>query len=202
MQLRMRSLGGALTALIVVAFVLTGCTAAMPAGGQQMGGMAQAGTQEKMRIPAPELGKLTVVDVRARPAPLEGGNGAAYMTVLNGLAAPVRLASATGDAAMAIELHESVNDNGVMKMEPHPEGFEIPAGGALELKPGGKHVMLIGLTKPLAVGDSLTLTLNFEGSEAMTLTVPVMEMEASMPGMDQGSMEGGAMPQATETPKP
>ena len=63
----------------------------------------------------------------------------------------------------AVELHESINDNGVMKMEPHPEGFEIPAGGTLELKPGGKHVMLLGLVKPLAVGDTIELTLNFEG---------------------------------------
>ena len=84
--------------------------------------------QQAMPVPTPEPGKLTVVDVRARPAPLEGGNGAAFMTVLNGLDKAVRLASIAGDAAAAIELHETVNDNGVMKMEPHPEGFEIPAG--------------------------------------------------------------------------
>ena len=145
---------------------------------------------------------MTVVDVRARPAPLEGGNGAAYMTVLNGLDAPVRLASVTGNAAAAVELHESINDNGVMKMEPHPEGFEIPAGGTLELKPGGKHVMLLGLVKPLAVGDTIELTLNFDGSDPITVSVPVLDIQASMPGMDQGAMEGGAMPMATETPKP
>ncbi len=129
----------------------------------------------------PEPGKLTVVDVRARPAPLAGGNGAAFLTVLNGLAADVRLTGVTGDAAQAVELHETVNDNGVMKMEPHPEGFAIPAGGVLELKPGGKHVMLVGLTKPLPVGDSLDLTLNFEGAEPITLTVPVVDMQATMP---------------------
>ena len=105
-----------------------------------------------MPVPTPEPGKLTVVDVRARPAPLEGGNGAAFMTVLNGLDKAVRLASISGDAAGAIELHETVNDNGVMKMEPHPEGFEIPAGGTLELKPGGKHVMLLGAYKTAGGG--------------------------------------------------
>lgn len=157
---------------------------------------------QEMPPPAPEPGKLTVVNVRARPAPLEGGNGAAFMALLNGLDTPVRLASVAGDAAKAIELHETVNDNGVMKMEPHPEGFEIPAGGALELKPGGKHVMLLGLTKPLAVGDSIDLTLNFEGAEPITLTVPVVDMQATMPGANQGTMQGGAMPAGTETPKP
>ncbi len=158
--------------------------------------------QQEMPVPTPEPGKLTVVNVRARPAPLEGGNGAAFLTVLNGLDTAVRLASVSGTAAGAIELHETVNDNGVMKMEPHPEGFEVPAGGALELKPGGKHVMLLGLTKQLAVGDSIDLTLNFEGSEPITLKVPVVDIQATMPGSNQGEPQGNAMPAATETPKP
>lgn len=202
MQLRSRSVSSVLVTAVVafaLAFALAGCTAVMPAGGQPMGG---ATMQEMAPAATPEPGKLTVVDVRARPAPLEGGNGAAYLTVLNGLDVPVRLASAAGDMAAAVELHETVDDNGVMKMEPHPEGFEIPAGGTLVLRPGGKHVMLLGLVKPLAPGDSIDLTLNFEGSDPISLTVPVLEMEATMPGMAGGSMEGGAMPMATETPKP
>lgn len=171
----------------LLVFVLGGCTGAMPAA-QPMGGAggpAAEATQEAMPLPTPEPGKLAVMDVRARPAPLEGGNGAAYLVVLNGLDTPVRLASVTGEAASAIELHETINDSGVMKMEPHPEGFEVPAGGTLELKPGGKHVMLLGLVKPLAAGDVITLTLNFEGQDAMTLPVPVVEMEAAMPGMGE-----------------
>lgn len=192
-----------LAAMLSLVFVLAGC-AGMAPGGKPMGGAApQAGAaQQEMSVPTPEPGKVTVVNVRARPAPLEGGNGAAFMTVLNGLDKAVRLASVAGTAAGAIELHETVNDNGVMKMEPHPEGFEIPAGGTLELKPGGKHVMLLGLTKPLAVGDSIDLTLNIEGSEPITLTVPVVDMQATMPGANQNATQGGAMPAGTETPKP
>lgn len=197
-----------LAAILSLVFVLAGC-AGMPPGGKTMGGSSpqmgaqQTGAaQQEMSVPAPEAGKVTVVNVRARPAPLEGGNGAAFMTVLNGMDKAVRLASVAGNAAGAIELHETVNDNGVMKMEPHPEGFDIPAGGTLELKPGGKHVMLLGLTKPLAVGDSIDLTLNFEGSEPITLTVPVMDIQATMPGANQDATQGGAMPAGTETPKP
>jgi copper(I)-binding protein len=188
-----------LAAVVCAAVLLGGCTGMMP-GGAPMGSGAMSedmheGMQGNMpggmhgedaaQAPEPEPGKLTVVDVRARPAPLEGGNGAAYLTVLNGLETPVRLLSAAGEAAAAVELHETIDDNGVMKMEPHPEGFEIPAGGVLELKPGGKHVMLLGLVKPLAVGDSLDLTLNFEGSDAITLTVPVVDMQMAMPAMEQ-----------------
>ena len=211
MQLRFRfgSRSNAWIALVLVACALAvaGCTAAMP-GAQPMGGAAQqaaaqqaaaqqAAAEAMPLLPTPEPGKLTVVDVRARPAPLDGGNGAAYMAVLNGLDVPVRLASVTGNAAAAVELHESINDNGVMKMEPHPEGFEIPAGGTLELKPGGKHVMLLGLVKPLAVGDTIELTLNFDGSDPITVSVPVLDIQASMPGIDPGAMQMG-----TETPKP
>jgi periplasmic copper chaperone A len=206
MQLRSRSVSSVLVTALALALALglAGCAPVMPAGGQQAGGQPMGGATMQEMAPAatPEPGKLTVVDVRARPAPLEGGNGAAYLTVLNGLDVPVRLASVAGDMAAAVELHETVDDNGVMKMEPHPEGFEIPAGGTLVLKPGGKHVMLLGLVKPLAPGDSIDLTLNFEGSDPISLAVPVLEIEATMPGMDHGSMEGGAMPMATETPEP
>lgn len=169
-----------IAALIVPALTVGGCTPVMPAGQQPMGmatqEMGQMAAQEMPPVPTPEPGTLAVIDVRARPAPLEGGNGATFLTVLNGLDTSVQLVSASGDVAAAIELHETVNDNGVMKMEPHPEGFEVPAGGALQLRPGGKHVMLLGLVEPLEVGDSFTLTLNFEGSAPIILTVPVMEL--------------------------
>src|SRR3954469_7511125 len=120
MQLRSKInawvVAAAVSALVLV---VAGCAAGMP-GAQPT---AATTAQQPMLVPSPEPGKLTVVDVRARPAPLEGGNGAVYMTVLNGLDTPVRLASVAGSAAAAIELHESMNDNGVMKMEPHPDGF-------------------------------------------------------------------------------
>jgi copper(I)-binding protein len=100
-------------------------------------------------------------------------NGAAYMTVLNRSGAEDRLRSAKASIAGVVELHETVLDGEMMKMEPHPEGFALPAGGELELKPGGKHVMLIGLNEPLAEGRTFELTLVFERAGPMTVTVPV-----------------------------
>ena len=79
-------------------------------------------------------------------------------------------------AAKTAELHETVDENGVMKMVHHPEGWEIPAGGTLELKPGGKHIMLIGLTAPLVAGEKIKVTLNFEKAGAQTIDVPVKAM--------------------------
>ena len=188
----------ALAALgLIVLATVGGCTPVMPAGGQPMAEMAAP--QAMPPLPTPEPGVLSVIGVRSRPAPLEGGNGAAFLTVLNGLETPVRLLRATSDVAAVVELHETTNVDGVMKMEPHPEGFEIAAGSVLQLAPGGKHVMLLGLVKPLAPGDSFDLALNFEGSDPVTVTVTVMEMEG-MSGM--GGEMGGDMPAATDTPQP
>ena len=180
-------------ALTIVGLLLAACVATMP--------MAPAAAPMKP-APQPEPGKVTVVDVRVRAAPLEGGNTAGFMTVLNGLDKSVRLTGVTGDVAAAIELHETINDNGIMKMEPRPDGFAIPAGGSLELAPGGKHVMIMGLVKPLAAGDTVDLTLNFDNGEQIALKVPVLDVAATMPGMnDSGGMnmheedsDGAAMP--------
>jgi len=124
-------------------------------------------------IATPEPGVLAVTNVQARPSPLQGGTGAVYLTVLNGLNKPLRLTSVAGEVAKAVEIHETVNDQGVMRMEPRPDGFDIPAGATLDLKPGGKHIMLIDLAKPLATGDIFTLTLQFDNADALTIEVPV-----------------------------
>ncbi|MCB0157791.1 MAG: copper chaperone PCu(A)C [Caldilineaceae bacterium] len=145
---------------------------------------------EEMPAMAPEPGKITVMNARSRPSPMAGGNGAAYLVVLNGLDTDVQLTGAATAAADVVELHETVEDNGVMRMIPQPDGFTVPAGGSVELKPGGKHVMMIGLAKPLETGDEFELTLNFDNGESMTLTVPVADMSGEMPmNMDHGDME-------------
>ena len=120
---------------------------------------------------------------------MAGGNGAAYLTILNGLDQDVRLASAASPNAKVVEIHETIAENGVMRMVPQPDGFVIPAGTALELMPGGKHIMLFDLTAPLIPGDTLELTLNFDTSTSMTLTVPVMEIGDALGGMS-GMMQG------------
>jgi len=158
-------------------FVLTGLVAIL---GLALAGCAglQPGTSqgEEMEM-KPEPGKITVVNVRARPSPASAANGAAYMVILNGLDQDVTLVSAESDVAATVETHETVNDNGVMRMIPKPEGYDIPAGGSVELKPGGKHIMLIDLVKPLETGEEFELTLNFDNGETMTVTVPVVEMD-------------------------
>jgi periplasmic copper chaperone A len=122
---------------------------------------------------------LTVEQLVAYPAPLAGGNGALYLTIANPTDQADQLTSVTATIAQAAEMHESINDNNVMRMESRPEGFAIPAGGQLELTPNGKHVMLMGLTQALAVGDTFTATLTFAHAPAITLPVTVAAMGAA-----------------------
>jgi len=118
---------------------------------------------------------ITVESPFARPSPSEGGNGGAFMTIINAGGTADRLVSGQSSASKTMELHETTEEGGVMKMRPVPGGFEVPANGRLELKPGGKHVMLIGLTAPLVAGQTLEITLNFEKSGAIQVEVPVRQ---------------------------
>lgn len=118
-------------------------------------------------------GGMTVEGAFARPSPGEGGNGGVFLTIANQSAAADRLIGASSPAAKMVEIHETIDDNGVMKMRPVTGGFEIPAGGRLELLPGGKHIMLMGLTTPLKEGDEVEVTLTFEKAGAITVKAPV-----------------------------
>ena len=77
-------------------------------------------------------------------------------------------------------------------MIPLPDGYTVPAGEALVLKPGGKHIMLIDLTRPLVTGDVFSLTLNFEDGSGLTIHVPVAESGAMMPAPMPAPMPGHA----------
>ena len=90
-----------------------------------------------------------------------------------------------------MELHETIDDNGVMRMVPQPDGFSIPAGGSVELMPGGKHVMLIGLINPLETGGEIEITLNFDNGESMTTVVPVVEMDGMPMNMEMDHDDDG-----------
>ncbi|MCE7980397.1 MAG: copper chaperone PCu(A)C [Caldilinea sp. CFX5] len=117
---------------------------------------------------------MMVHDVMAPASPLAGGNGAVYFMVMNNTAQDDRLVAVESAVAAAAELHESVEENNVIRMEPRPDGFEIPAGGSVTLAPGGKHVMLVNLNAPLVEGESFALTLRFEHAPAISVTVPIV----------------------------
>lgn len=120
---------------------------------------------------------------------LKDGNSAAYMMLTNFTDQNVALIGASSDVAAAVEIHlSSMGADGTMQMA-QQESVAIPAGAALELKPGSYHVMFIGLTKDLVVGDEITLTLHFDGYDDLTLTLPVQDAaEMGGSGMDGHNM--------------
>lgn len=98
-----------------------------------------------------------------RPAASIGGTGttAAYMDLVNTGPEDDRLLGAATDAAARVEIHETTMAGGTMTMRPIP-ALAVPAGARVTLKPGGLHLMLIGLKRDLTVGDRVVLTLRFE----------------------------------------
>lgn len=101
-----------------------------------------------------------------------GVNSAAYMVLHNSDAIPDKLLRAESEVAEAVELHVSEMKGEVMTMRP-VEFVEVPANGEAELKPGGMHVMLIGLKHDLKPGETITLVLVFENAGRISLPVVV-----------------------------
>ena len=83
-----------------------------------------------------------------------------------------KLVSASSPLTPNVEVHEMAMQDNVMKMRQVP-AIELPAGKVVELKPGSYHVMLMNLQKPVSVGDTVSLTLSFEGKDGKRETVEV-----------------------------
>lgn len=140
------------------------------------------------------VGSITVSDVWARAIQITGdstqptaeasmmpsaGAGAvsgAFMTIKNSGSTADKLIKAESTIADAVELHTMVDDNGVLQMRP-VESIEVPANGEVQLKPGGFHVMLIGLKKDLTPGDPVMITLTFAQAGQVTVNADVRAMK-------------------------
>ena len=109
----------------------------------------------------------------ARATPAGASTGAVYLTITNKSHDADRLLSASSDVADKLQFHEMKVVNGIMEMREITGGLPVAANGSVVLKPGGYHVMLIGLKKPLKADETIPLTLDFEKAGKISLTVPV-----------------------------
>lgn len=129
---------------------------------------------------APNVGwaaGLIAIDVNhpwARESPPTVLNGAAYMTLINQGDQPDRLLGASGKVAKTIELHTHIMENNMMKMRP-VEAIDVNPGRPTVLQPGGLHIMLIGLERPLTAGQTFTLELQFEKAGVIPVEVTVIK---------------------------
>ena len=113
----------------------------------------------------------------ARPTVAGQSAGGAFMTI-NGAGAADRLLSVKSDAAQTVELHTMSMDGSTMRMR-RIDGIDVAAGQKVELKPGGMHVMFMGLKQPLQAGTTVPLVLKFKEGGDVSVDVQVM---ATAPG--------------------
>jgi periplasmic copper chaperone A len=113
------------------------------------------------------------------PQPPPGAQvAAAYFTVRNSGSTSVVLTEVESSLADAAMLHESLEHNGQAEMRP-VERLTIAPGQRIVLRPGGLHVMLHGLHRPLAVGDRVPLTLRFASGSSLAATARVRPLGSS-----------------------
>ncbi|HIE54237.1 MAG TPA: copper chaperone PCu(A)C [Chromatiaceae bacterium] len=128
---------------------------------------------------------IEVIDPWAREIPPNMTTSAGFLAMKNSGSREHKLVGAESPVTGMVELHTHINDQGVMRMRP-VENMPIPAGGTTELKPGGLHLMLMRLKKPIKAGDKLPITLIFEDGSRKEIEAEVRRFDMMM--KSSGSM--------------
>ena len=115
---------------------------------------------------------LTIKNARVRQNIPPQRITAAYVSIHNRGPANALISASTPVAEIA-EIHVMTTDGNMMRMK-KIDRLPIPANGSATLQPGGNHLMLIGLKRDLAPGDSLALTLAFANGQAQTVRARIV----------------------------
>ncbi len=115
-----------------------------------------------------KIGHIVISQAWAAETPRAARTGAAYFTVANDGSKADYLISVTSPIAQKVSLHAHRMIGNTMRMAP-VLGITVPTGQTVTLKPGGRHVMLIGLTKPIKDGDKISLVLSFKRSGSIKI---------------------------------
>ena len=118
-----------------------------------------------------KLGSIDIDHPYARATGTGQRNGGAYLSLANH-GADDRLLSVSADIAASVQMHSMSMEGDVMKMR-QVEAIDVPAGTSVALKPGGDHVMFVGLKAPLKAGDKFPMKLKFEKAGEVEVTVNV-----------------------------
>ena len=125
-------------------------------------------------------GLIQLRDPWARAMPPGADVAGGYLEIRNTGKEADRLVAAWSPAAARVELHVMSRDGGVMKMREAP-GFAMPPRKSLSLKPGGQHLMLIGLKQPLLKGQHIPIMLQFERAGVVRVELEVKASGAGKP---------------------
>ena len=122
-----------------------------------------------------EKGDIQVRHPWSRATPPGAKVAVAYMEIRNAGAQPDRLLSASTELAQRVEMHITRQEGDVMKMR-EVKSFEIPARERYELRPGGAHMMLVDIVRPLKKGERFAMKLVFERAGALQIELEVQEV--------------------------
>ncbi len=128
-----------------------------------------------------KVGNIAIENPWSRATSKMAKTGAAFMTIKNSGTAADRFVSASSPISRTAGLHETTITDTIMQMKP-VDAIEVPAGGTAMLKPGGYHIMFMGLKSQLKAGSTFPLTLVFEKAGKIDVAVTVMKAGA-MGGM-------------------
>ena len=121
--------------------------------------------------------EVSVQNAWVRATPGAAKVTAGYAVIVNsGPKADRLLAVSISDAAMT-EIHQSMESGGIMKMDAL-NGLDVPAGGRVEMKPGGYHLMIMGLTRPLKVGEGMNVIFKFRDGGDVAVAAKVAPLSA------------------------
>ena len=122
---------------------------------------------------------LTVSNGYVRATPPGVPNSAAFMQLKNHAKHDISVMSAHSNVAKKVELHTHDMVNGEMRMY-QVKKIDVTANGKTVLQPGGFHIMLLGLHKPLKEGNLVDLTLTLYSGEEIKVKIPVKKVMAGM----------------------
>ena len=136
----------------------------------------------------------------------------AFGMLANSGSSPVTITAAASPSAGMMEIHEVVDKDGAMVMQPKAGGLVVPAGGTATLKPGSDHLMLMKLPAPIAAGDEVEITVTCDDGGSATWTsvakpfeggaetyAPAEGMDGEMDGGMDGGMDGSMSPSPSES---
>ena len=133
------------------------------------------------------INSIDVLHPYAAPTPPGATIAAGYMGITNHGQREDRLLGGFADFAKAIEVHRTLIEDDVAKMRKLEQGLLLPAGSTVNLAPSGTHLMLVGITKELTVGERVSVTLFFEHAGQVKVELSIEHVDVQNP-MDHSAM--------------
>ncbi|WP_019219198.1 copper chaperone PCu(A)C [Bartonella florencae] len=128
-----------------------------------------------------KVGDIEILHPWTRETPRGIKVGSGYLYIINHGNLPDRLMSVSTKGVKTTEIHSMAVVNDIMKMEKMHHGIEIPGNGEITLKPGGDHLMFMGLSQPFKLGEKISAKLTFEKAGTVDVDFSVNAMAGKSP---------------------